>query len=405
MSTTSLNPTTPVGNQTALAVLVSLSLCHFLNDTIQSLLPAIYPVLQENYALTFTQIGIIHFVFQVTASLLQPAVGIYTDKRPLFRLSSFGMGASLAGLVILAFATHYWALLVAAMAIGIGSSIFHPDSARVARAASGGRFGFAQSLFQVGGNVGSAVGPLLAAAIVLPFGQSSIAWFSALALVGIVVLWNVGTWARANHLARTKAAAQAPLTEVSGPKRRTVIKIVAVLAMLIFSKYIYLSSLTSYYTFYLIETFDLTVAQSQLMLFLFLAAVAGGTFFGGPVGDRFGRRVVIWVSILGALPFTLALPYANLFWTGVLTVIIGLIIASAFSAILVYAQGLVPGRVGMISGLFFGFAFGLGGIGAAVLGMVADWQGIAFVYHVCSFLPVLGLLTVFLPPEARLRHA
>ncbi|WP_108659177.1 MFS transporter [Acuticoccus kandeliae] len=406
MSSTTINPTASVGSQTALAVLVSLSLCHFLNDTIQSLLPAIYPVLQQNYALTFTQIGIIHLCFQVTASLLQPAVGLYTDRKPLFRLASVGMGASLMGLVILAIATHYWALLVAAMCIGIGSSIFHPDSSRVARAASGGRFGFAQSLFQVGGNVGSAVGPLLAALIVLPFGQSSIAWFSVLALIGIVVLWNVGSWAKANHLARARASAgrTAP-REHSGLPQRTVVKLIAVLAMLIFSKYIYLASLSSYYTFYLIERFELTVGQSQLMLFVFLGAVAAGTFVGGPIGDRFGRRMVIWVSILGILPFTLALPYANLFWTGVLTVIIGIIIASAFSAILVYAQTLVPGRVGMISGLFFGFAFGVGGIGAAALGAVADWKGIAFVYHVCSFLPLLGLLTVFLPSEEKLREA
>ena len=386
--------------QTAFAVLAALSLCHLLNDTIQSLLPALYPVLQQNYALSFTQIGLLHFVFQVTASLLQPAVGLVTDRRPMFRLSTWGMGASLLGLLALAFATHYWALLLAAMCIGLGSSIFHPDSSRVARTASGGRFGFAQSLFQVGGNTGTAIGPLLAAFVVLPLGQPSVAWFSALALVGMVVLWNVGTWARAQHLRRS--ASRRAGAEASPLPRRQVIAAIVVLALLVFSKYVYVASLTSYYTFYLIETFGVTVQQSQLLLFVFLGAVAAGTFAGGPIGDRVGRKAVIWVSILGALPFTLALPHANLFWTVVLSAIIGLIIASAFSAILVYAQSLVPGRVGLISGLFFGFAFGVAGVGAAALGMVADARGIAFVYQICAFLPLIGLLTVFLPAERRL---
>jgi FSR family fosmidomycin resistance protein-like MFS transporter len=403
MTTTSLG--TPSGSaetRTAFAVLAALSLCHLLNDTIQSLLPAIYPVLQENYALTFTQIGVLHFVFQVTASLLQPAVGLYTDKRPMFRLSTAGMGASLIGLLILAFAHHYWALLLAAMAIGIGSSIFHPDSSRVARTASGGRYGFAQSFFQVGGNTGSAIGPLLAAYVVLPFGQPSIAWFSALALLGMLVLWNVGSWAKARHREARAARAAAPAAPPL-PHRRVVWTIV-VLAVLVFSKYIYLASLTSYYTFFLIERFGVSVKQSQLLLFLFLAAVAAGTLAGGPIGDRVGRKAVIWVSILGVLPFTLALPHANLFWTAVLSVVIGLVIASAFSAILVYAQQLVPGRVGMISGLFFGFAFGIAGIGAAALGMLADWKGILFVYRVCAFLPLFGLLAVFLPADNIIRQ-
>jgi FSR family fosmidomycin resistance protein-like MFS transporter len=386
--------------RTAFVVLVALSLCHLLNDTIQSLLPALYPVLQQNYALSFTQIGVLHFVFQVTASLLQPAVGLVTDRRPMFRLSTAGMGASLLGLLMLAFAHHYWALLLAAMAIGLGSSIFHPDSSRVARAASGGRFGFAQSLFQVGGNTGTAIGPLLAAWIVLPFGQPSVAWFSVLALVGMVLLWNVGSWARVQHIRR--AATRAAGAEPWPLPRRRVYAVLGVLALLVFSKYVYVVSLTSYYTFFLIERFGVSVQTSQLLLFVFLAAVAAGTFAGGPIGDRVGRKAVIWVSILGTLPFALALPHANLFWTVVLSAIVGVVIASAFSAILVYAQALVPGRVGTISGLFFGFAFGMAGLGAAILGVVADWKGIEFVYRICAFLPAIGLLTVLLPADREL---
>ena len=402
MATTTLQGG-PAETRTAFWILGALSLCHLLNDTIQSLLPAIYPVLQANYALSFTQIGLLAFVFQATASLLQPAVGLLTDRRPMFRLSTAGMGASLIGLVILAFATHYWLLLVAAMAIGLGSSIFHPDSSRVARTASGGRYGFAQSLFQVGGNTGSALGPLLAAFVVLPFGQPSIAWFSVLAFIAMVLLWNVGTWARAQHARRSAAARTVPPPSSALPRRR-VMAVIAVLGVLVFSKYIYLTSLTSYYTFFLIERFGVSVRDAQLLLFVFLAAVAAGTFVGGPVGDRVGRKAVIWVSILGVLPFSLALPFADLFWTAVLSVIIGVVIASAFSAILVYAQQLVPGRVGAISGLFFGFAFGMGGIGAALLGLLADAKGILFVYHVCAFLPLLGLFTVFLPPDAALKR-
>jgi FSR family fosmidomycin resistance protein-like MFS transporter len=318
----------------------------------------------------------------------------------MFRLSTAGMGASLLGLLILASAQHYWALLLAAMAIGLGSSIFHPDSSRVARAASGGRYGFAQSLFQVGGNTGTAIGPLLAAFIVLPLGQPSVAWFSILALVAMVLLWNVGTWARAQHL--RSAAGRKPGAEPLPLPRRQVIGAIVVLALLVFSKYVYVASLTSYYTFYLIETFGVSVQHSQLLLFVFLGAVAAGTFIGGPIGDRVGRKAVIWVSILGVLPFTLALPHANLVWTVVLSAIIGVVIASAFSAILVYAQQLVPGRVGMISGLFFGFAFGVAGVGAGLLGMLADWKGIGFVFQVCAFLPLIGLLAALLPSDRSL---
>jgi FSR family fosmidomycin resistance protein-like MFS transporter len=400
-TTTSPDVPTSPETRTAYVVLGALSLCHLLNDTIQSLLPAIYPVLQENYALSFTQIGILHFAFQGTASVLQPAVGLATDRRPRFRLLSLGMGMSLAGLIILAYAHGFSVLVLAAMCIGLGSAIFHPDASRLARVASGGRYGTAQSVFQVGGNTGSAIGPLLAAYIVLPFGQPSIAWFSALALLGMVVLWNVGTWARDRHRERVAARA-APPPEPALPGRRILV-IITILALLVFSKYVYVASLTSFYTFYLIETFGVTVRVSQLLLFVFLGAIALGTFAGGPIGDRIGRKAVIWVSILGVLPFTLALPHANLFWTAILTFIIGVVIASAFSAILVYAQQLVPNRIGLISGLFFGFAFGVAGIGAAALGILADWKGIAFVYQVCAWLPLIGLLTVFLPSDNMLR--
>lgn len=395
MATTAFDPAPPAA-RTAYAVLFALSLCHLLNDTIQSLLPALYPVLQRNYALTFTQIGFLHLAFQVTASLLQPAVGLYTDKRPTFRLLPMGMACSMLGLLLLAGARSYSLLVVAAMCVGLGSSIFHPDASRHARTASGGRFGFAQSVFQVGGNTGTAIGPLLAAFVVLPFGQPAVAWFSVLALIGMGLLWAVGTWAKAR--ARARAAAPAPAPGIALPARHVGF-VLTILAVLVFSKYVYVTSLSSFYTFYLIETFGVTVRQSQLLLFLFLGAGALGTYLGGPIGDRFGRKAVIWGSILGALPFTLMLPHANLFWTAVLSVIIGVVISSAFSAILVYGQALVPGRVGLISGLFFGFAFGVAGIGAAMLGMLADWKGIGFVFQVCAFLPAIGLLTVLLPDE------
>lgn len=387
--------------QTAFTVLAALSLCHGLNDTVQSLLPAIYPLLQQNYSLSFTQIGLLAFAFQVTASLLQPVVGAYTDTRPMFRLSTVGMGASLVGLVMLAFAQHYALLIVAAMMIGVGSSIFHPDSSRVARVASGGRYGFAQSLFQLGGNAGTAIGPLLAALIVLPFGQRSIAWFSILALVAMVLLWQVGTWAKARHLEhKARPVVRSGLVL---PRRRVMFTL-AVLVVLVFSKQVYMVSLGSFYTFYLIETFGVSVQASQLYLFLFLGAAAAGTFLGGPIGDRVGPKTVIWMSILGALPFALALPHANLFMTAVLSVAAGFIISSAFSAIIVYAQALVPGRVGLISGIFFGLSFGLGGLGAAVLGVVADATSIGFVFNLCALLPALGLLTVFLPADKELQR-
>jgi FSR family fosmidomycin resistance protein-like MFS transporter len=382
-------------NNTAFAIIAALSFCHLLNDMMQSLISAIYPMLKTNYGLDFGQIGLLTFTFQFTASLLQPLIGIYTDKRPLPYSLSLGMGFTLVGLILLGAAQHYWLLIIASAMVGMGSSVFHPESSRVARMASGGRLGLAQSLFQVGGNFGSALGPLLAAFIVLPRGQSSVAWFSLAALVAMIILWQVGNWYRAHGATRAKqrniAAAAVTLP------RRKVLLALTILGILVFSKYVYMASLSSYYTFYLIQKFGLSVRDSQLLLFVFLGAVAAGTIIGGPIGDRFGRKYVIWGSILGVLPFTLAMPYANLEWTIVLTALTGLILASAFSAIIVFAQELVPGKVGLIAGLFFGFAFGIGGIGAAVLGEVADIKGIDFVYNLCSYLPALGLLTVFLP--------
>ena len=387
---------------TAMAVLAAISFSHMLNDMMQSMLPAIYPMLKDSLALDFGQIGLVTLVFQMTASLLQPLVGLYTDRRPQPYSLAVGMGCTLVGLLLLAFAGSFAVLLLAAALVGMGSSVFHPESSRVARLASGGRHGFAQSFFQLGGNVGSAVGPLLAAFIVLPLGQHSVGWFSLTALLAIVLLFNVGTWYRRNRVARRPRGHVAGAT---GLTRRQVGIALAVLLVLMFSKVFYLASLSSYFTFYLIERFGLSVQSAQLHLFLFLGAAAAGTFLGGPLGDRFGRKWVIWGSILGVLPFTLMLPYANLFWTGVLTVVIGLILSSAFSAIVVYAQELMPGRVGMTAGLFFGLAFGLGGIGAAVLGEVADVAGITLVYKLCAFLPALGILTVLLPDlEARRRR-
>lgn len=379
---------------TVLTVLGAVSFCHFLNDLIQSLLPAIYPLLKAQYALDFGQIGLLTLTFQATASLLQPVVGYYTDRRPLPYSLPIGMSFTLCGLLLLALASNFVLLLLAAGLIGAGSSVFHPESSRIARLASGGRHGFAQSVFQVGGNAGSAAGPLLAAFIVMPFGQHSIAWFSLAALLGIVLLTRVGGWYRRHLLARTHVAQ--PTHAPALPSRQVWIAI-AVLLSLIFSKYFYLASLFSYYTFYLMDHFGVSVQSAQLHLFLFLGAVALGTLVGGPVGDRIGRKYVIWVSILGVLPFTLLLPHADLFWTSVLSVVIGLILSSAFSAILVYAQELLPGKVGMIAGLFFGFAFGMGGIAAALLGQLADATSIEFVYKICAYLPAIGLLTVFLP--------
>jgi MFS transporter, FSR family, fosmidomycin resistance protein len=390
-----LSPAQAAG-RTTFSILAAISFCHLLNDMMQSLLPALYPMLKSSYGLSFGQIGLLTFVYQITASLLQPVIGMFTDRSPRPYSLAVGMGFTLVGLVILAFGINYWLLLLAAALVGTGSSVFHPESSRVARMASGGRHGLAQSVFQVGGNVGSAVGPLLAAFIVLPRGQSSVGWFSCAALLGMFVLFNVGHWYKAHGLARLKPRAVSA-KEAAAPRRKEVTVAIAVLLALIFSKYFYLASLTSYYTFYLIQRFDVSVQSAQLYLFLFLAAVALGTILGGPIGDRFGRKYVIWASILGVLPFTLVLPYANLFWTAVLTVPIGLILASAFPAIVVYAQELLPGRTGTVAGLFFGFAFGMGGVGAAVLGKLADTFSITFVYQLCAFLPLIGLLAGFLP--------
>jgi FSR family fosmidomycin resistance protein-like MFS transporter len=381
----------------ALRIILAVSAGHLLNDTIQSLLPAIYPVLKTELGLTFAQIGLITLAFQLTASLLQPAVGMFTDRHPQPFSLATGMVFTLVGVVLLSLAGTFEAVLVAGALIGLGSSVFHPEASRVARMASGGRHGFAQSLFQVGGNAGSALGPLLAALVLAHRGQARIAWFAILPMVGIALLMRVGRWYRAELAEHHRSGAARRAPKISPLSRGRIVASVAILAVLIFSKYFYLASLSSYYTFYLIHKFALSVRDAQLFLFLFLAAVAAGTIIGGPVGDRIGRKYVIWISILGVAPFALALPYANLFWTATLTVVIGLVLASAFSAILVYAQELIPSRVGLITGIFFGFAFGMGGIGSALLGTLADRQGIDYVYHVCSFLPLIGLLTAFLP--------
>ena len=381
---------------TAFSILAAISFCHFLNDMVQSLIPAIYPLLKSAFHLDFGQIGLITLTGQTTASLLQPLVGLYTDRRPKPYSLTAGMGFTLVGLLLLSLAVSFGKILVAVALVGVGSAVFHPESSRVARMASGGQHGLAQSLFQVGGNAGSALGPLLAAFIVLPRGQSSIAWFSLAALLAIIVLANVGTWSKKHRAAKAKSPA-AHMEHRPALSSRKVVLSVAILIALVFSKYFYLASLITYYTFYLIQKFHVSVQNAQVHLFVFLGAVAAGTIIGGPIGDRFGRKYVIWGSILGVLPFTLLLPYANLFWTGILSVVIGLILASAFSAILVYAQDLIPGKVGMISGLFFGLAFGMGGVGAALLGELADHTSVDFVYKVCAFLPVIGLLTAFLP--------
>lgn len=381
---------------TVYPIIAAISFGHLLNDMNQSLIPAMYPILKTSFRLDFGQIGLITLAYQMTASLLQPFVGHYTDRRPAPWSLPAGMAFTLTGLLMLAVAPTFGMLLIASSMVGVGSSIFHPESSRVARMASGGQHGLAQSLFQVGGNAGSALGPLLAAYIILPGGQKAIAWFSLAALLGIVVLSRVGVW-YGQRRGRATAAKKAAPPAIPGIPSKGVAASVTILMALVFSKYFYLASITSYYTFYVMSKFHVSVRASQLLLFVFLGAVAAGTVAGGPIGDRIGRKYVIWVSILGVLPFTLILPYANLFWTAALTVIIGLVLASAFSAILVYAQELLPGRVGMISGLFFGFAFGMGGIGAAVLGKLADATSIGFVYKTCSFLPAIGLLTAFLP--------
>ncbi len=384
--------------KTSFSILVAVSFCHMLNDIMQSLLASLYPLLKANYDLDFVQIGLLTMTFQVTASLLQPAVGMVTDRWPMPFSLPVGMASTMVGLGLLAHAGSFPLLLVAASLIGFGSAVFHPESSRVARFASGGRHGLAQSLFQVGGNAGSAIGPLLAAFIVLPFGQSSIAWFTAIALLGMVILARVGNWYAGQR--RAMASRPAPSRTLPLPGNR-VIWAFLILVLLTATKNVYMASISSYFTFYVIERFGLSVRDAQLMLFLFLGAAAAGTFLGGPIGDRYGARFVIWFSILGVIPFALMLPYADLFWTAVLCVVIGLIFASAFSAIVVFAQELIPGRVGLIAGVFFGFAFGAGGLGAAALGVFADSHGIEFVYRVCSYLPLLGLLTVLLPKIPR----
>lgn len=378
------------------AILLGLCFSHLLNDTIQSLIPAIYPVLKTTFRLDFGQIGLITLTFQLTSSLLQPLVGAYTDHKPKPFSLAIGMGVSLCGLLLLSQAWNYAVVLGAAGLVGVGSSIFHPEATRLARFSSGGRHGFAQSVFQLGGYMGTAIGPALAAIIVVPAGQHSIAWFSIVALIAILVLTRVGFWYSGVRTSQQKKSGHHSLNRPPLPRRK-VFAIISILAALIFSKYFYLASISSYYTFYLIGRFHLSIQSSQMLLFLFLFAVAVGTIIGGPIGDRYGRKLVIWFSILGVTPFTILLPYANLFWTCVLSVIIGLILASAFSAIIVYGQELVPGKVGMIGGVFYGLAFGMGGLGSAVLGKLADLTSINFVYHVCSFLPLIGLLTIFLP--------
>jgi FSR family fosmidomycin resistance protein-like MFS transporter len=382
--------------KTAFSILAAISFCHLLNDMMQSLLPAIYPILKENYGLDFGQVGLLTLTFQATASLLQPVVGSYTDRRPKPYSLALGMGVSLLALLMLSRAASFPALLIGAACIGIGSSVLHPESSRVARMASGGRHGLAQSLFQVGGNLGSSIGPLLAAFVVLRYGQSSLAWFAAAALVGMLLLFRVGQWYKAHGLARLarRGASDGPGARLS---RRRVGITIGVLVALVFSKFFYMATMTSYYTFYLIDRFGVSVQSAQVHLFVFLGSVAFGTLIGGSLGDRFGRKAVIWASILGVLPFTLALPHANLFWTGVLSVPIGMILASAFPAIVVYGQELIPARVGTIAGLFFGLAFGLAGIGAAVAGQLADRIGIAEVYALAAFLPAIGLLAALLP--------
>ncbi|WP_145583811.1 MFS transporter [Yersinia thracica] len=381
--------------RTSFSILGAISVSHLLNDMIQSLILAIYPLLQAEFSLSFAQIGLITLTYQLTASLLQPLIGLYTDKHPKPYSLPIGMGFTLSGILLLAVATTFPVVLLAAALVGTGSSVFHPESSRVARMASGGRHGMAQSIFQVGGNFGSALGPLLAAILIAPYGKGNVGWFSLAALLAIVVLLQVSKWYQ-----QQQRATHGKVLKTSSVKvlpKKTVIKALAILMVLIFSKYFYLTSISSYYTFYLMHRFGVSIQNAQIHLFVFLFAVAAGTIIGGPIGDRIGRKYVIWGSILGVAPFTLVLPHASLYWTGVLTVIIGVILASAFSAILVYAQELIPGKVGMVSGLFFGFAFGMGGLGAAVLGYVADLTSIELVYQICAFLPLLGIITVFLP--------
>lgn len=385
-------------NKTVYPILFAISFSHLLNDLMQSVVPSVYPLLKENYGLSFTQIGIITLIFQLTASVLQPFVGAYTDKKPNPKSLAIGMIFSLSGLICLAYASNFYLILTSVSLLGVGSSVFHPEASRVAHLASGGRKGLAQSIFQVGGNTGSAIGPLLAALIVIPMGQNYIGWFGTLAILGMFILTIVGNWYQQNIIVKTSTASGVTNTapQQALPKRTVIISII-ILLVLIFSKYFYMASMTSYFTFYLIEKFDVSVQHSQIYLFVFLASVAAGTILGGPLGDKYGRKLIIWISILGAAPFTLLLPHVGLLPTVVLAGIIGLIISSAFSAILVYATDLIPGKVGMIAGLFFGFAFGMGGIGSAVLGWLADRTSIEYVFSICAFLPLIGIVTGFLP--------
>jgi FSR family fosmidomycin resistance protein-like MFS transporter len=381
---------------TVFSILLTISFSHLLNDTIQSLIPSIYPIVKNSLHLNFSQVGLITLTFQLAASLFQPLIGVYTDKKPQPFSLAIGMCFTLAGLILLSQANHYAILLVSVGLIGTGSSIFHPEASKVAYMAAGNKRGLAQSIFQVGGNAGSSLGPLLAALIIVPFGQSNILWFSLVALLAIVVLFRIGGWYKANTN-RIKGKRRIATHEHHTLSSKKIIVSILILLLLIFSKYFYIASITSYYTFYLIDKFHVSVQSAQVYLFVFLFSVAAGTIIGGPVGDKIGRKYVIWFSILGVAPFTLILPYASLFWTCILTIFIGVILASAFSAILVYAQELLPGKIGLVSGLFFGFAFGMGGVGSAVLGALADRTSIEYVYKICAYLPLMGLLTSFLP--------
>lgn len=390
-------PTKQLAQETVFNILFTISFAHLLNDMLQAVVPSVYPIIKDKFHLTFTEVGLITLTYQLTASLLQPFVGFYTDRKPRPYSLAIGMGFTLLGLLAVSFANSFVNVLIAVSLIGIGSSIFHPESSRVAHLASGGKKGLAQSIFQLGGNAGSAIGPLLAAVIVVPYGQFNIIWFCLGGVLGIFVLFGIAKWYQ-EHL-NMRAAKKTPIVpEIYHTlSKKRVLFSLAILMILIFSKYFYLASMTSYYTFYLISKFHITLQQSQIYLFVFLGAVAAGTLLGGPLGDRFGRKYIIWISILGVAPFTLALPYASLFWTGALSVVIGLILSSAFSAILVYATELVPGKVGLIAGLFFGLAFGMGGLGSAVLGKLADQTSIEYVFKVCAFLPLIGIFTSLLP--------
>lgn len=396
MNTSTISPTTKV-NTTIYPILFAISFTHLLNDVTQSTIPSLYPIIKTDFQLSFTQIGIITLVFQLTASILQPFIGRYTDKKPKPKSLAIGMTFSLTGLICLAFAPSYGVILVSAGLIGIGSSIFHPEASRVAQLASGGRKGLAQSIFQVGGNTGSAIGPLLVALIVLPNGQNYLIFFAIGCMAGIVILMRVGKWYQEKLIEKAAKATTHPVHHAYTLPRKKIIFSIGILVTLIFSKYFYMASMTSYFTFFLMDKFQLPVKDAQLYLFIFLAAVAIGTILGGSIGDRYGRKLVIWVSILGATPFTLLLPYASLFWTIILAVLVGLIISSAFSAILVYATDLMPDKIGMVAGLFFGFSFGMGGIASALLGVLADHTSIEYVFRICAFLPLIGIVTGFLP--------